>query len=194
MEQHQKYHDTKDAFIIFDEDRVVGTGTWSKEFIHLARQNEWVMLSATPGDRWKDYIAVFIANGFYKNKTEFEREHVVWARHSTFPKIDRYINEGRLIRLRDKTLVDIPIERVTTQHHEYINTDYDKYLYSRVYKDRWNVFEDRPIENASEMCVALRKICSIHDSRQEAILELLDQYPRAIIFYNYDFELEFYGR
>lgn len=186
----KKYHDVKDAFIIFDEDRVVGYGAWSKEFIHLAKQNEWIMLSATPGDTWSDYISVFIANGFYKNKTEFEREHVVWSRHSTFPKIERYFNEGRLIRLRNNILVDMTVNRVTTQHHEYVTTDYDKYLYSRVYKDRWNIFEDKPIENASEMCTALRKICSIHESRQEAVLELLEQYPTAILFYNYDFELE----
>lgn len=186
----KKYADVKDAFFIFDEQRVVGYGAWSKTFIKLAKANDWILLSATPGDKWEDYIPVFIANGFYKNKTEFEREHFVWSRRSSFPKVERYINTERLTRLRNRILVDMDFRRPTISHNEDVYVRYDVPLYKSTIKKRWDPFRDAPIEQASSLCYTLRKIVNSDESRQVALLEILEDTPKAIIFYNFDYELD----
>lgn len=185
-----KYKDITDAFFIFDEQRVVGSGAWVKAFLKIARGNDWILLSATPGDTWQDYIPVFIANGFYKNKTEFCREHVVYSRYCKFPKIDRYINTGRLIRLRNRILIDMDFERKTIAHHEDVYVQYDPTLYKSAIKDRWDPYRKEPIVNASGLCYVLRKIVNSDDSRKTAILDLFKKHPKIIIFYNFDYELD----
>ena len=186
----QKYKDVKNAFFIFDEQRVVGSGAWVKAFIKISKSNEWILLSATPGDTWQDYIPVFIANGFYRNKTEFIREHVVYSRFSKFPKIDRYLNTKKLIRLRDDILVDMDFKRQTISHHEDVSVRYSIDSYKQINKIRWNIFEDRPIENASELCYILRKLINTDPSRAERVKDIFEQHNRAIIFYNFDYELD----
>ena len=186
----EKYKDVKDAFFIFDEQRVVGYGAWSKAFIKIAKSNKWILLSATPGDTWMDYIPVFIANGFYKNKTEFIHEHVVYNFRYDFPKVDRFINTGRLIRLRNNILVNMDFHRETVSHHYDIYVDYDQISYKELFKNRWNPSKDAPIENASELCYELRKIVNSHESRLKAVTDILEEKRRIIIFYNFDYELE----
>lgn len=186
----KKYSEVKDAFFIFDEQRVVGSGTWVKSFLKISRENDWILLSATPGDTWTDYIPVFIANGFYKNRTEFVREHIVYKRFSKFPQIDRYINEGRLIRLRNRILVDMDFERKTISHHEDVYCDYDIIAYKEIGRNRWNPWTNQPITNASELCYSWRKIVNSDVSRQVAMLDIVADHPRVIIFYNFDYELE----
>ena len=186
----QKYKDVEDAFFIFDEQRVVGSGVWVKAFLKIAKKNQWILLSATPGDTWSDYIPVFIANGFYKNKTEFMREHAVFSRFSKYPKIEKYIGTGRLIRQRRDILVDMKFERETVQHHYDIYVEYDNKLYKDVMKRRWDIWNDEPIINASGLCYALRKIVNSHESRSTKLLELFETHQKMIVFYNFDYELE----
>ena len=186
----QKYKDIEDAFFIFDEQRVVGSGAWVKAFLKIAKKNQWILLSATPGDTWSDYIPVFIANGFYKNKTEFMREHAVFSRFSKYPKIEKYIGTGRLIRQRREILVDMKFERETVQHHYDIYVDYDNKLYKDVMKRRWDIWNDEPITNAGGLCYALRKIVNSHESRSTKLLELFETHQKMIVFYNFDYELE----
>lgn len=184
-----KYRDVKDAFFIFDEQRLIGSGTWVTTFYKIARHNNWILLSATPGDNWQDYIPVFVANGFYKNKTEFIREHAVYSPYIKY-KIDRYVGTGRLVRLRDRILVDMDFDRKTVSHHEDVYVNYDISLYKDTVKNRWNCFKNKPIEQASELCYTLRQIVNMDESRQMRLLELLENIPRAIIFYNFDYELD----
>ena len=186
----QKYKDVMNAFFIFDEQRVVGSGAWVKAFLTITKKNKWILLSATPGDTWSDYIPVFIANGFYKNKTEFMREHAVFSRFSKFPKVEKYIGTGRLIRQRRDILVDMKFERKTVQHHCDIYVTYDSTQYKDVMKRRWDIWNDEPIVNASGLCYALRKIVNTHDSRSTKLLELFETHKKIIVFYNFDYELD----
>lgn len=186
-----KYKEIKDAFFIFDEQRVVGSGTWVKAFLKIAKSNEWILLSATPGDTWQDYIPVFIANGFFKNRTEFKEKHMVitWV-NGKYPKVDRYINIGRLIRLRDSILITMDFNRETVSHHNDIFVSYDVTKYKDITRRRWNIYNDQPIASASELCYIWRRVVNEDDSRQTALLELFEKHPRVIIFYNFDYELE----
>ena len=185
-----KYKDVKGAFFIFDEQRVVGRGEWVKSFLKIAKANHWILLSATPGEKWEDYIPVFVANGFYKNRTQFYDEHVIWDPRVSFPKIRGYFNTNRLIRLRDLVLVQMDDQRTTIPHHEDVFVTYDISAYRELTRTRWNPWLEKPIETASELCYAGRKIVNSDDSRQMAVLEILEDHPKAIIFYNFDYELE----
>ena len=186
----KKYSDISGAFFIFDEQRVVGSGAWVKSFLKIARGNDWILLSATPGDTWSDYIPVFIANGFYKNKSEFLREHVVYSRFSKYPKIDRYLNTGRLVRLRDRILVDMDFTRHTIPHHEDVYCCYDISKYKDAIKTRWDPYKNEPIQQASGLCYILRRVVNEDESRQQALLEIFEKHPKMIVFYNFDYELD----
>ena len=188
----KKYANIQNSFFIFDEQRVVGYGEWTKTFLKITRGgNQWILLSATPGDTWMDYLPVFIANGYFKNKSDFIENHVVykWNPHGNYRTIDRYINIGRLIRLRDSILVTMDYNRKTVPHHEDIYVEYDISAYKNVGRTRWNPFKEEPILNASELCYVWRKIVNIDISRQIALMELIEKHTKAIIFYNFDYEL-----
>lgn len=186
----KKYADVSGGFFIFDEQRVVGSGTWVKTFLKITKKNKWILLSATPGDTWQDYIPVFVANGFYKNRTEFIREHVIYARFSKYPKIDRYINTGRLLRLRNNILVDMDFKRKTIAHHEDIYVKYDVAKYKDAIRNRWDIYKNEPIQQASGLCYILRRIVNEDVSRQVALLEIFEKHPKMIVFYNFDYELD----
>ncbi len=184
----KKYKDVKNAFFIFDEQRVVGSGTWVKNFLKITKGNDWILLSATPGDTWSDYIPVFIANGYYKNKTEFNREHCVYSRYTKYPKIEKYINTKRLQRQKAELLINMDFSRTTVRNHIDILTEFNRPLYKDTMKNRWNPFTNAPIEQASELCYTLRRIVNASESRIVSLLEVLDKIDRAIIFYNFDYE------
>lgn len=186
----KKYKDVYGAFFIFDEQRVVGSGAWVKAFLNITRKNQWILLSATPGDTWSDYIPVFIANGFYKNKTEFINRHVIYSRYTKFPKIDRYIDTGILMRYRNDILVDMDFKRQTVAHHDDVFVAFDVQKYKELSRTRWNPYTDKPIANASELCYTWRKIVNSDDSRQLALLKIFEEHPKIIVFYNFDYELD----
>lgn len=185
-----KYIEVKDSFFIFDEQRLVGKGAWVKTFLKIAKVNEWILLSATPGDTWMDYVPVFIANGFYRNRTEFNTNHVKWKAYSKFPQVDRYFDTGRLIRLRNRILVNMEFERHTVSHHDDIYCDYNVIIYKDVMKNRYDPITHEPFQNAAGLCQALRKIINSDETRITKVMEIVDSCDRAIIFYNYDYELD----
>lgn len=185
-----KYKEVKDAFFIFDEQRLVGSGGWVKAYLRIAKANRWILLSATPGDSWLDYVPVFIANGFYKNRTEFIARHVIYKTYHKFPVVDRYVDEGRLLRLRREVLVDMPYQKHTVRHTLKISVDYDEVLMKRITKDRWNPWTDKPLRNAAEMFSAMRRVANSDPSRIEALKKVLKKHPRIIVFYNFNYELE----
>ncbi len=186
----KKYQDVENAFFIFDEQRVVGKGAWVKSFLKITKKNRWILLSATPGDTWADYIPVFIANGFYKNRTEFNREHIIFKPYTNYPVIDRYLNTGKLLRLRNQILVDMKFDRPTTAHHITAVCHYDHEMYRAAGKDYWDPFKNEPITNASSLCYVWRKITNMDETRQTMLLELMEKHPKIIVFYNFDYELD----
>ena len=185
-----KYVDVKDSFFIFDEQRVVGSGTWAKSFIKISKNNRWILLTATPGDTWSDYIPVFIANGFYKNRTEFTIKHIIFDRFAKYPKIKCYLNEDHLRRLKNLITVDMTVKRDVKKEKIWIQVEYDKEKYKTITKDRWNFYEDKPIKNASEYTSLVRKVVNSDQDRICKTKEILETNPKAIIFYNFDYELD----
>lgn len=185
-----KYTEVENGFFIFDEQRVVGSGVWVKSFLKIAKRNRWILLSATPGDTWMDYIPVFVANGFYRNRTEFLREHVVFARFSKYPRVERYTGVGKLAKLKSQVLVYMPFARSTVSHVEKVKCGFDKHAFLRVYRGRWNIFDSRPVAQAGEWVYLLRRVVNEDRSRLEAVLDLFERHKRLIVFYNFDYELE----
>lgn len=185
-----KYESIRDAFFVFDEQRLVGSGAWVKSFIKIAKENHWVLLSATPGDTWLDYAPVFIANGFYKNITDFKRQHILYEPFTKYPKIRGYLGVTKLELLRNDVLVEMPYFKHTTRYLNYTDVDYNVKLFNRVYKDRWNPYEDQPIKDVAEMFRLMRKVVNSDPSRLQMIRELMTSHDRLIIFYSFDYELE----
>lgn len=185
-----KYIGIKNSFFIFDEDRVIGSGTWVKSFLKIAKSNEWILLSATPADSWKDYIPVFIANGFYKNRTEFLRMHAVFSRFTKYPKIEGYVGTGKLLKYRNYILVKMKSASTVEHIHEDVWVDYDKEVYKKLVRTRWNIYRDEPMQNAAELCLCLRHCVNSDLSRASAVLHIVELKKKVIIFYQYDFELE----
>lgn len=186
-----KYKDISDAFVILDEQRMVGTGVWVKSFLKIAKKNRWIMLSATPGDKWEDYVNLFIANGFVKNITEFRRNHIVYSSYSRYPKVERYLEVGKLIRWRKDLLVEMPYLRHTTRCLNDVVCKYDESLMKQVMEKRWHPYEERPLRDVGEMFAMMRRVAYTHPSRKKALVDLVkNKHPRLIIFYNFDYELE----
>lgn len=186
----KKYANVYGAFFIFDEQRVVGKGAWVKAFLKIARKNHWILLSATPGDTWSDYIPVFIANGFYRTKSEFNTEHCVFNPYVKYPKIDRYINTAILTHYRNQILVNMTYKKKTIPHHINHVVEYDKKLYLTVFRERWDPYDKCPIQETGKLCYLMRKVVNLHQSRIDAVKQLIIEHPRSIIFYNYDYELD----
>lgn len=185
-----KYKDVENGFFILDEQRLVGNGSWVQSFLKIAAKNRWVLLSATPGDTWMDYVPVFVANGFYKNRSDFVEHHVIWKPFSKFPQIDRYIGSGKLEMLRRRISVAMPVERHTVRHEELVDVVYDRVAMDLILKKRWNIFKEKPLRNKAEMIIAARRMVNVDPSRLEVVRELINQHPKLIIFYNFNDELD----
>lgn len=186
----KKYQDLEGWFVILDEQRLVGTGAWVKAFLKIAKKNEWILLSATPADTWLDYVPVFIANGFFRNRTEFIDSHVVYHYNGRYRTVRGFYGVRHLERMRNQILVDMPYERHTTRHLIAVDVPYDVGTFNLVWKKRWNVYEDRPLIDVAEMHRIGRKVANSDPGRLEAICELSAKHPKLIIFYNFDYELD----
>ena len=186
----KKYVDITDSFFIFDEQRVVGYGAWTKSFLKITKANNWILLSATPGDSWSDYIPVFIANGFYKNKTEFVRRHIIYNRFAKYPKVDHYVECGRLIKLRQNILVNMKYSKPTVSHTQTLIAPYNKDIYKAALANRWDIYLNEPVKDMGKMCLVLRQIVNTDPGRIDLVSKLIKENPRCIIFYNFNYELE----
>lgn len=186
----RKYSDREHAVFFFDEQRASGSGRWVKEFLKITRKNTWLLLSATPGDVWMDYLPVFMAHGFFRTRTEFMEDHVIFDRFAKYPKVKRYIGEAKLQRLRRSILVEMPVERHTTRERETVYCDYDRDLYKWVVKNRMDPWTEEPLRDAGGVCRILRKVVSDNDWRSAEAKRILSSNERVIVFYNYNYELD----
>ena len=185
-----KYITIKDSFFIFDEQRVVGSGAWVKSFLKITKNNQWILLSATPADTWMDLIPVFVANGFYKNRSDFLRQHVVYSRFSKFPKVERYLEITKLIRFRDSIMINMHFKKNTVSHEIKVLCNFDKEKQRRLMIDRWDIYNNVPIRDVSQLCYLLRKLVNSDKDRLIKLEEILKRHNKIIIFYNFDYELE----
>jgi len=186
----RKYSDREHAVFFFDEQRASGSGRWVKEFLKITKKNTWLLLSATPGDVWMDYLPVFMAHGFFRTRTEFMEDHVIFDRFAKYPKVKRYIGEAKLQRLRRSILVEMPVERHTTRERETVYCDYDRDLYKWVVKNRMDPWTEEPLRDAGGVCRILRKVVSDNDWRSAEAKRILSSNERVIVFYNYNYELD----
>ena len=185
-----KYRKVTGAYFIFDEQRVVGSGAWVKAFLDIARKNTWVLLSATPGDKWEDYIPLFVANGFYKNRTEFKYEHLIYKPFSKYPQVIGYQREGKLMKLRKEILINMDDVRTTVEHHEDVWCVYNRTEYLDIVRKRKDPETGEPIKNAAEYCYLLRKVLNSSRDRLLELHGIYMNYRRVVVFYNFDYELE----
>lgn len=185
-----KYTNVKKAFFIFDEQRVCGYGKWSKSFIKIARNNEWILLTATPGDTWLDYIPVFIANGFYRSKTDFEEQHVVYNPYTKFKQVRLYLQKGKLLKHRNDILIEMNYHTPNELIHTNVLADYDAKLYKWVLEERKNPETGEPFRDAAGLCYYLRKIANLSIDRINKTIDIVKRHKRVIIFYSFDYELE----
>jgi hypothetical protein len=186
----RKYVNVKNAFFILDEQRVIGNGTWVKSFIKVTKNNNWILLSATPGDTWSDYIPVFVANGYYKNRTEFIRRHVVFNNFSKFPKIDHYIEINRLVRLRDEIIINMHYNKRTISNDKLIKVGFDREIFNTVMIKRWNVYEKEPVRDVAQLCYLMRRVVNSDPRRVDTVAQLIKKHPKVIVFYNFNYERE----
>lgn len=186
----KKYSEVYGAFFIFDEQRAIGSGVWAKTFVKIAKKNKWIMLSATPGDNFMDYCPVFVANGFYKNPTDFIRQHVVYKPYVKYRAIDRYVNVRKLYYYRDKVLVPMEFDRNVERHHYDIIVPHSQEMYKTIMRDRWNMYTKKPITNASELCYTLRRLVNSDERRVKTVGELIESHQKVIIFFNFTYEAD----
>lgn len=194
----KKYSDVKNSFFIFDEQRVVGSGAWVKSFykitssqIYSNRQanNNWILLSATPGDKWEDYIPVFVANHFYRSASDLLSKHAVFNPFTPFRKIERFVYTDILQQYRDKILVDIKVEQKPRQY-TWIKVGYDEETFRTISKKDWNVWDNEPIDTSAMKFYLMRKAVNLSDERLKALKSIYDIHKKVIVFYNFDYELD----
>lgn len=183
-----KFADYRDHVFIFDEQRVVGSGAWVKSFLKITKHNLWILLSATPGDTWLDYVPLFIANGFYKNRTAFSEQHIVWDRFAKYPKVKRFVNTGVLESRRRRIIVTMPAERHTRRNRKDIYVPFDRDEYDMIVKKRMDPWTKEPIRNAAGVCYALRRSVNSSGNRLDRLRKIVTKRHRVIVFYNFNYE------
>lgn len=185
----QKYKNILNAVFIFDEQRVVGSGAWVKAFLKITRGNHWILLSATLGDTYSDYIPLLIANGFYRSRSQFKAEHVVLKPYMKFPVIDHYVNTKRIDYYISQIVVNMTYEHEVQRHYIDIICSYDKEKYKRVLKDRWDIYDNCPIDETGKLCYLLRRVSNEDSSRLLELEKIIKDKQKLIVFYNFNYEL-----
>lgn len=185
-----KYKFVTGADFIFDEDHVTGKGVWVDAFYEIAKSNDWIILSATPGDTYEQFIPVFVANGFYKNRTQFLHEHAIFNRYTPYQKIEGYMNKRKLEYYKSLIIVPMDFLRKTKPEHITIWTDYDKAIYKQLMRTRFDIWNEKPFENAAGLCYGLRKVVNSDPSRTSHLLSIMLSHKKIVVFYNFDYELE----
>ena len=86
--------------------------------------------------------------------------------------------------------VKIDYEKPTERHFEVMLASYDREAYRKLMRERWNVYEGKPVESVSELCYLLQRVVNSDPTRIESTIEVSEKNPKLVIFYSYDYELD----
>ena len=184
----KKYINVKDSAFIFDEQRVSGKGRWAKEFIKIAKKNQWILLSATPGDRWDDYATVFIANGFVKNRSEWYKDFCIFQKYCDFPKIIGYQREDILEKMKKKILVNMDYRSEKERIYKTVPIKADTFEERFILKNRRTQTGLKPFETLGAAVQYARMYCPRDDDKYEKLVNIINKYKKIIVFYNFIYE------
>jgi superfamily II DNA or RNA helicase len=65
---------------------------------------------------------------------------------------------------------------------------FDRELLNSILIKRWDIYDHCPIQNIARVCYLMRKVVNSDPRRADTVKELMKKHPRAIIFYNFDYE------
>lgn len=194
----KRWKEYKDWFLVMDECHYVKnpTSQRGKAAINLTKQStNFLLLSATPSSNgWGDTIAYMIMFGYYKNKTQFLKEHAVYNRidygNGPVNVVSDYRDQEKLqklyqsfsIKLAKEDCLDLPPLVFEKVHFK------PSKEYNIIKKDR--VLGEELFDNISKLQHGLRFYANQADKLKYTEMLLEGTEENVIIFYNYKQENE----
>lgn len=185
------WNSLEDYAFVFDEVACAKAGVSSnrgRAFIQIAKQTDcWTGYTATPGDRWEDFQAYFVAAGYVKNKTAFMREFCQVQTFKGYPEIVGYYDEHILKAYWKRLTVcpdtqamldELPAEQHKTYHFKPSPT-YKRFLKERLDED------GNFIDTVMGYCHYCRRLCLTAEKLQWVSDYLSGLGTNAVFFYNY---------
>lgn len=185
------WEEVEEYTFIFDELAKAKAGTSSargRAFLQIAKHTDWwAGFTATPGDRWIDFQAYFIAGHYIKNKTQFLREFCQVQTFKGYPEIVGYRDEETLKRWWDRMIVCPDTAKMYAElpregHRQYKFKPSAEY--KRVAKTR-TLQDGTLLDTSGAYCAALRRLC-FTKAKQQWLTDYLEGLgTNAVLFYQF---------
>lgn len=182
----------KDYAIIADEIACMKAGVSSqrgKAFLKITNQTDcWTGYTGTPGDRWIDMHAYFVATHKVKNKTEFLKRFCQMQTFRGFPEIIGYnrtdILRGWWREIADTVDTSEMTRQLPAETHKVINfpapTGYKKCVQTRIHPTTGDF-----MDTTGKVTATLRQMCS-SGLKMRWVSDFVENLgERAVIFYNF---------